>query len=47
LYFDAFPYRGFGFIESEISCIDRALNSANEVQLPVPLPEPYIASGQY
>ncbi|MCF6457647.1 HlyD family efflux transporter periplasmic adaptor subunit [Pseudoalteromonas sp. MMG024] len=40
LRFDAFPYQRFGFIESEITRIDRALIAPNEVQLPINLQEP-------
>ncbi|WP_440055281.1 HlyD family efflux transporter periplasmic adaptor subunit [Pseudoalteromonas sp. T1lg65] len=40
LHFDAFPYQRFGFIESEITRIDRALTAPNEVQLPIALQEP-------
>ena len=40
LRFDAFPYQRFGFIESEVTRIDRALISPNEVQLPIALQEP-------
>ncbi|WP_440056863.1 HlyD family secretion protein (plasmid) [Pseudoalteromonas sp. T1lg65] len=40
LRFDAFPYQRFGFIESEITRIDRALIVPNEVQLPITLQEP-------
>lgn len=40
LRFDAFPYQRFGFIESEITRIDRALIAPNEVQLPIALQEP-------
>ena len=40
LRFDAFPYQRFGFIESEIVRIDRALIAPNEVQLPIALQEP-------
>ncbi len=40
LRFDAFPYQRFGFIESEITRIDRALIAPNEVQLPITLQEP-------
>lgn len=40
LRFDAFPYQRFGFIASEITRIDRALITPNEVQLPVALQEP-------
>ena len=40
LRFDAFPYQRFGFIESEITRIDRALITPNEVQLPIALQEP-------
>jgi len=40
LRFDAFPYQRFGFIESEITRIDRALITPNEVQLPITLQEP-------
>ncbi|GHF78837.1 HlyD family efflux transporter periplasmic adaptor subunit [Thalassotalea marina] len=40
LRFDAFPYQRFGFIESEITRIDRALTTPNEVQLPIALKEP-------
>ncbi|MCC2617958.1 HlyD family efflux transporter periplasmic adaptor subunit [Aestuariibacter halophilus] len=39
LRFDAFPYQRFGFIESEIVRIDRALITPNEVQLPIPFQE--------
>ena len=38
--FDAFPYQRFGFIESTIVRIDKALITPNEVQLPVTLNEP-------
>jgi len=40
LRFDAFPYQRFGFITSEISRIDLALITPNEIQLPVELREP-------
>ncbi len=40
LRFDAFPYQRFGFIESEITRIDQALVSPNEIQLPISLQEP-------
>ncbi|NVK23542.1 MAG: HlyD family efflux transporter periplasmic adaptor subunit [Gammaproteobacteria bacterium] len=40
LRFDAFPYQRFGFIESEITRIDRALIAPNEIQLPIVLREP-------
>jgi membrane fusion protein len=40
LRFDAFPYQRFGFIQSEITRIDRALIAPNEVQLPIILQEP-------
>lgn len=40
LRFDAFPYQRFGFIESKITRIDRALIVPNEVQLPITLQEP-------
>tara|TARA_B110001450_G_C17656236_1_gene495364 strand:- start:959 stop:2203 length:1245 start_codon:yes stop_codon:yes gene_type:complete len=40
LRFDAFPYQRFGFIESTIVRIDKALITPNEVQLPVTLNEP-------
>ena len=40
LRFDAFPYQRFGFINSEITRIDRALIAPNEVQLPVAIQEP-------
>lgn len=40
LRFDAFPYQRFGFIQSEITRIDRALITPNEVQLPIVLQEP-------
>ena len=40
LRFDAFPYQRFGFIESQIIRIDRALIAPNEVQLPIALQEP-------
>ena len=40
LRFDAFPYQRFGFIESEITRVDKALTAPNEVQLPVTLQEP-------
>ena len=40
LRFDAFPYQRFGFIESEITRIDQALITPNEVQLPISLREP-------
>ena len=40
LRFDAFPYQRFGFIESEITRIDQALISPNEIQLPISLQEP-------
>lgn len=40
LRFDAFPYQRFGFINSEITRIDRALITPNEVQLPIALQEP-------
>ena len=40
LRFDAFPYQRFGFINSEINRVDRALITPNEVQLPITLQEP-------
>jgi len=40
LRFDAFPYQRFGFMESTVIRIDRALIAPNEVQLPVNLQEP-------
>jgi len=40
LRFDAFPYQRFGFIQGEITRIDRALISPNEVELPIVLQEP-------
>lgn len=40
LRFDAFPYQRFGYIESEIIRVDRALISPNEVSLPIALSEP-------
>jgi membrane fusion protein len=40
LRFDAFPYQRFGFIQSQITRIDKALISPNEAQLPVQLNEP-------
>ena len=40
LRFDAFPYQRFGFINSEITRIDQALISPNEIQLPISLQEP-------
>lgn len=40
LRFDAFPYQRFGFIKSEITRVDRALISSNEVSLPIQLQEP-------
>ncbi len=40
LRFDAFPYQRFGFINSTISRIDKALITPNEVRLPVTLQEP-------
>ena len=40
LRFDAFPYQRFGFINSKITRIDRALILPNEVQLPIALQEP-------
>jgi len=40
LRFDAFPYQRFGFIKSEITRIDQALISPNEIQLPISLQEP-------
>ncbi len=40
LRFDAFPYQRYGFIESKITRIDRALIAPNEVQLPIALQEP-------
>lgn len=40
LRFDAFPYQRFGFMEGEITRIDRALIRPNEVQLPVAFQEP-------
>ena len=40
LRFDAFPYQRFGFINSEIDRVDRALITPNEVQLPITLQEP-------
>lgn len=40
LRFDAFPYQRFGFIESEITRIDQALISPNEIQLPISFQEP-------
>ena len=38
--FDAFPYQRFGFINSKITRIDRALILPNEVQLPIAFQEP-------
>ena len=40
LRFDAFPYQRFGFIKSEITRVDRALISPNEISLPIQLQEP-------
>ena len=40
LRFDAFPYQRFGFIESKITRVDRALITPSEVQLPIALEEP-------
>jgi len=40
LRFDAFPYQRFGFINSEISRIDKALINPDEIRLPVELHEP-------
>jgi len=40
LRFDAFPYQRFGFINSEINRIDRALIMPNEVSLPISFQEP-------
>ncbi|MDQ9092499.1 HlyD family efflux transporter periplasmic adaptor subunit [Pseudoalteromonas haloplanktis] len=40
LRFDAFPYQRFGFINSKISRIDKALITPNEVRLPIALQEP-------
>ena len=40
LRFDAFPYQRFGFVESQIVRIDRALITPNEIQLPIALKEP-------
>lgn len=40
LRFDAFPYQRFGFINSKINRVDRALITPNEVQLPITLQEP-------
>ena len=40
LRFDAFPYQRFGFIEGEITRIDHALITPNEVQLPIAFQEP-------
>ncbi|MAB62358.1 MAG: HlyD family efflux transporter periplasmic adaptor subunit [Pseudoalteromonas sp.] len=40
LRFDAFPYQRFGFINSTISRIDKALITPNEVRLPITLQEP-------
>lgn len=40
LRFDAFPYQRFGFINSTISRIDKALIRPNEVRLPITLQEP-------
>lgn len=40
LRFDAFPYQRFGFINSTISRIDKALITPNEVRLPIALQEP-------
>lgn len=40
LRFDAFPYQRFGFINSEITRIDKTLISPNETQLPITLQEP-------
>lgn len=40
LRFDAFPYQRFGFIESKITRVDRALIAPNEVHLPIALQEP-------
>jgi len=40
LRFAAFPYQRFGFVESEITRIDRALITPSEVLLPVSIQEP-------
>ena len=40
LRFDAFPYQRFGFINSKISRIDKALITPNEIRLPIALQEP-------
>jgi len=40
LRFDAFPYQRFGFVESQIVRIDRALITPNEIQLPIVFQEP-------
>jgi len=40
LRFDAFPYQRFGFVESQIVRIDRALIAPNEIQLPIAFQEP-------
>lgn len=40
LRFDAFPYQRFGFLNSKITRIDRALVIPSEVQLPIALQEP-------
>ncbi|MCL1142745.1 HlyD family secretion protein [Shewanella gaetbuli] len=40
LRFDAFPYQRFGFIESHISRIDKALMLDGEAQVPIALSEP-------
>ena len=40
LRFDAFPFQRFGFINSKIDRVDRALITPNEVQLPIEFQEP-------
>ena len=40
LRFDAFPYQRFGFVESQLTRIDKALITPNEVELPISLQEP-------
>lgn len=40
LRFDAFPYQRFGFIESRITRVDRAVLSPQEIQAPLTLHEP-------
>ncbi len=40
LRFDAFPYQRFGFVESEVVMMDKAVTSPQETQLPINFKEP-------